>query len=253
MKTIVLATGVVALCVGSAQADVLFMAPGLSAAVANGTTAMTVDLTPSASTTDNPLKFVKYEITAIHYVIKANNPPAGSVRSNGNFIGPDVKNTLIVHLGDPESPILDKSLTASNEKDVLEGTITFNDPILIEEEEGISGVSFTIGQSYEGAEANTYHDDSYIVVEGSYSLDFGENSASVAQTDNTIMKHDSVCNMTWSIGTSPQGGPNNGFGNNADSIDPSNSNYVKMIGKWYPASSVSVSNGMIIVDDDEMQ
>lgn len=252
MKKTVLATGVVALCVGVSQADVLFMAPGISAVVTPDASAgVAIPLVPAIES-DADLKFTKYEITAIHCVLKVNNPGGSmNVHSNGNFLDGDVTNELKVEIDGVEHSA---ELVASNEKDVLEvDLLDGQSPVVIESEGGIENVQIVLTQTHSGTNV-ALSDDSYIVVEGSYSLDGNTQTASIGQTEEVIMSHDSTCNMTWTIGTSPQGGPNNGYGNNEDSIDPSNQNYITMIGQWYPASSTTQEslNGVIIVDDDEM-
>jgi hypothetical protein len=257
MKTIVLATGVVALCVGSAQADVLFMAPGISANVLkNVGTTPEIYIKPAGQ---DEVEFTSYEITAVHCVIKANNPlDPVTVHNNGSFVSPDsVLNKITVGVYDPEGKLVvdwSHTLDASSEKDFEEVILYTGSLALFDKENGESGYYFKVSQEHGDGGTKLLSDDSYIVVEGNYSLDAGANSASVEQTDSVVMKHDSTCNMTWKIGDSPQGGPNNGFGNNADAIDPSNKNYIDMIGKWYPASSTTQAslNGVIIVDDDEM-
>lgn len=248
MKAIMLAASAVALCVGSARADVLVMAPGVDAQVLSAPGSIEFQLSPSEVI--GAEKFTSYTITAIHCIMKANNPTSVlEAKNNGNFDS-DVVNeiALAIGSGDPYTGVL----TADNENDyvelnLLDGSLTFDETQLS------NGVKITLSQTHNGELVELMNDDSYIVVEGNYSTDTdGEKAASVGQKHQTIALHDSQVDMEWSIGASP-GGPNNGFGNNADAIDPSNSNYIKMIGKWYPSSKMGgVGNGVIIVDDDEM-
>lgn len=255
MKTTMLvASSVAAICVGSASADVLFMAPGMSAQVVNQPdVTLEAVLKPSVSSDDLDVNFTEYKITAIHCVLKVNNPlEVMDVHNNGNFNDGEVTNTISISI-DGTNFAKNAVLNATNEKDVYEVNLLEGlDPVDIAIESLDSGVKFMVTQSYDGAGAVNFNDDSYVVVEATYSLDHGGNTASVGQKGDEIAKHDSTCAMTWSLGTISEGGPNNGFGNNEDQIDPTNQNYIEMIGKWYPASEVTMSDGFIIVDDDEM-
>lgn len=244
------------MCVGSAQADVLFMAPGINAVVEDDASAgVAIELVPAIES-DNG-KFLKYEITAIHCILKANNPGgAMNVHNNGNFLDGDVTNELKVAINGVE---LSATLVAGSSKDVLEVDLLAGEEAIVinpedgTSEDGIEGIQFVVTQTHSGVNVDL-SDDSYIVVEGSYSLDGDTEAASIGQTEDVIMTHDSSCNVTWTIGASPQGGSNNGYGNNGDHIDPSNPNYIQAIGRWYSASSLDQSDleGVIIVDDDEV-
>jgi hypothetical protein len=266
MKTIVLATGVVALCVGSAQADLLVAAPGLENAVflASSGLSNTASLT-IAPASDPDAKYSEYRITGIEYVLKGGIPDGGSLKNNGGTLDAEGKavtidNSVRVVVKYDGSTVIDKSqtLTVDNNKDSLTGSFSLSGDVVANDK----SITIEVTQSFDGGVlAGDY---SYLVIEGTYTENSPEPEGFIQRktsTMTTVLTSEDVCDVEFGVSSSlldsgsTDGVANNdGFGNNEDGIDGSNKNAVANASKWARSGKIDLTNETMVtlLDDDEM-
>ncbi|MGJ8672343.1 hypothetical protein [Rubritalea sp.] len=268
MKNKILPTIVVAICAGSAQADLLVTAPGLASArfIASSSTSNSITLNV-APASDPSGTYSEYRITGIEYVLKGGIPVGGSSKNSGAILdseGKSVSSTnkvdVVISTDGSQKYSGEASLNVSSYKDSASGNFSFGSDIVANDEP----VTITVTQSFSNDQVLA-GDYSYIVIEGSYVEDgtspegyINRKSSTMSQvltsSDNASIEF-GVSLASLDSGDEGEAGGNNGFGNNEDFIDGGNVNAMANASKWARSGKINITTSgedmASLMDDDE--